>query len=191
MPIYIVRWPNLMASLVEAQDEEELVYRLDEVGDAGGCRWKEYHGPLWVDFELPVQAVMPSGNADRPWTMDEIEFDGTEKLISDPWHLESSLPEGDTTSEMSEAIRAFAFPALGEALRSSVGDEFNSEELKQAIREDTQPLLEYGWRLAQLRRRKDPEAALMQYMGTSVPFHWTGETGDDGGPQDDGDSHDE
>jgi hypothetical protein len=53
MPLYLVRWPDFRASLLKADDESELVHRLDEVDDPGGCKWTEYRGPLWVDFHLP------------------------------------------------------------------------------------------------------------------------------------------
>jgi hypothetical protein len=35
VPIYIVRWPNLSACLIRAYDEEDLIYRLDELADPG------------------------------------------------------------------------------------------------------------------------------------------------------------
>jgi hypothetical protein len=55
MPLYIVRWPHLQASLIEAEDDEDLVYKLDEVDDPGGCEWALYEGPVWIDFDLPLR----------------------------------------------------------------------------------------------------------------------------------------
>ena len=52
MPLYVVRWPNLSAALVRAEDEDELIDILDEEADPEGCRWQEYFGPLFLDFEL-------------------------------------------------------------------------------------------------------------------------------------------
>jgi hypothetical protein len=46
MPFYIVRWPHLQASLIWAQDEDDLVYQLDESGDPSGCKWEVYDGPV-------------------------------------------------------------------------------------------------------------------------------------------------
>jgi hypothetical protein len=54
MPLYIVRWPGFRASLVKAQNEEELVDVLDEVADPAGCKWAVYRGPLWIDFDIPL-----------------------------------------------------------------------------------------------------------------------------------------
>lgn len=36
MPIYLVRWPDLSASLVRAGSEEELLVTLDEVANPSG-----------------------------------------------------------------------------------------------------------------------------------------------------------
>ena len=58
MPFYIVRWPHLQASLIRAQDEDDLVYQLDESGDPRGCKWEVYDGPVWIDFELPVDVTI-------------------------------------------------------------------------------------------------------------------------------------
>ena len=57
MPIYIVRWPELCASLIKAKNEEDLIDKLDEVGDPGGCTWSEYQGPIWIEFDIPVKFV--------------------------------------------------------------------------------------------------------------------------------------
>ena len=53
MPLYLVRWPTLAASLVRAPDEGELLDILDEAADPGGCTYEVYRGPVWIDFEVP------------------------------------------------------------------------------------------------------------------------------------------
>jgi hypothetical protein len=40
--IYIVRWPDLSASLVQAEGEEHLLDILDQVGSADDCEWSIY-----------------------------------------------------------------------------------------------------------------------------------------------------
>src|SRR3989442_11196445 len=55
MPIYLVRWPDLSASLVQAQGEDELLDILDQVGNPDDCEWSIYNGPLFIDFRLPVE----------------------------------------------------------------------------------------------------------------------------------------
>jgi len=41
MPLYLVRWPTLTASLVQADDEDELLDILDQDDDPGGCTYPE------------------------------------------------------------------------------------------------------------------------------------------------------
>jgi hypothetical protein len=49
MPIYLVRWPDLSASLVRAQHEDDLIDTLDQVANPDGCEWAVYKGPLFID----------------------------------------------------------------------------------------------------------------------------------------------
>lgn len=58
MPLYLVRWPLLSASLIQAENEDELIQHLDEVGDPSVCTWEQYDGPLWIDFELPCEIAV-------------------------------------------------------------------------------------------------------------------------------------
>lgn len=39
MPLYLVRWPEMNASLVSARDEEDLLDTLDQVADSEGASW--------------------------------------------------------------------------------------------------------------------------------------------------------
>src|SRR5256712_11198212 len=55
MSIYLVRWPDLSASLVQADGEEHLLDILDQVGNPDDCEWNIYDGPLFIDFRLPVE----------------------------------------------------------------------------------------------------------------------------------------
>ena len=120
MPIYLVRWPDMSASLVQAEDRDDLVTRLDEVADPGGCTWEVFEGQLWVDFKLPVGLRVRDGIGDKPVSENEIELD-LAQLARDPWRMDLSVPDGDTGGEMEEAIRAGAFPNLHAVLDASGG----------------------------------------------------------------------
>jgi len=174
MPIYVVRWPEPMVSLVSARDEEELKFRLDEAADPGGCTWQIYKGPIWVDFELPVEVDVASReDKRRPLSPEDVKVDISE-LAREPWQLEPSDSLGaDTAHEMYERICRFAFPALQRALDDALGGDpeaIDREAVKAAVAEDMQPLLEYTWRQAQLEARDDPEAEIMRQLGVTVKF---------------------
>lgn len=174
MPVYIVRWPELVVSLVSARDEEELAYRLDEAADPGGCTWQVYKGPLWVDFKLPVEVdIGVREDKRRPLSPADVEVE-IDELERDPWQLVPSESQAaDTPGEMYERLRRFAFPALQRALDAAPdGDPeaIDLETVKAAVAEDLQPLFEYTWRQAQLEKRDDPEAELMRQMGVTMKF---------------------
>jgi hypothetical protein len=174
MPVYIVRWPEPLVSLVSARDEEELKYRLDEVADPGGCTWQVYKGPLWVDFELPVKInISARRDKRRPRSPEdvEVELDWHEHP---PWELIPAKPDaGDTSGEMYDRIQRFAFPALDRVITSAPDcglDALDPETVKAAVLDDMQPLLEYTWRQAQLEARDDPDAERMRQMGVTLKF---------------------
>ncbi|MDY0004854.1 MAG: hypothetical protein RBU30_26385 [Polyangia bacterium] len=174
MPIYVVRWPEPLVSLISARDEEELMYRLDEAADPGGCTWQVYKGPIWVDFELPVKIdIGDPKDKRRPLAPEDVEVD-VGGLAQNPWQLVPTDPQaGDTPHEMYDRIRRFAFPALQRILENPPDGDPESLDLdtvKAAVTEDLQPLLEYTWRQAQLEARDDPEAELMRQMGVTVKF---------------------
>lgn len=45
MPLYLVRWPGLVAAFINAADEDDLQDVLDEAANPEGCTWSEYDGP--------------------------------------------------------------------------------------------------------------------------------------------------
>ena len=63
MLIYLVRWPDLSASLVQAESEEHLLDILDQVGNPDDCEWSIYEGPLFIDFRLPVEWSVQDGRS--------------------------------------------------------------------------------------------------------------------------------
>lgn len=169
MPFYIVRWPHLQASLIRAQDEDDLVYQLDESGDPGGCKWEIYDGPVWIDFDLPVDITMEQKDRKRPITADELNIDTT-TMKKDPWCFDLAEPESSAASDMTRAIRQFAFPALHKLLESTDGEDVESEALNRAIGEDLKPLLEYEWRVGHINRGDDFNSFVMQQLGITAPL---------------------
>lgn len=104
MPLYLVRWPTLVASIVRAHDEDHLTDILDEVASPGDAVWTEYDGPLWVDVSLGVKAAVEG---------DACTLEGVEEAVQRPL-LGASLEaeESDTSDEMFHTIVAKAFPHL-------------------------------------------------------------------------------
>jgi hypothetical protein len=104
MPLYLVRWPTLVASIVQADDEDHLIDRLDEVASPTGAVWTEYRGPLWVD-------VSPGLEVDREH--DPARIDGAAEAAKAPLlgaRLEAEPSEH--TEEMFHTVLAKAFPHL-------------------------------------------------------------------------------
>jgi hypothetical protein len=111
MPLYVVRWPDLSASLVQAEGEEHLLDILDQVGNADDCEWSIYDGPLFIDFRLPVQwsveedpAAIP-GNPQRPVIGDIGELAGGNIIEA----MQLTLAEGDDGYETGAACFAWIF----------------------------------------------------------------------------------
>ena len=168
MPLYLVRWPLLKASIIRARDETELVDKLDEVGDPGGCTWQVYRGPLWIDFDVPIEFAPNYRDDRRPMSRDELGVRGVEKLHTNQDWVQSTIPTGsDTARGMSEKILGKAFPALSKVV---VNDEHSEAQLREALLDDLEPLIKYDWRQAQLGRRTDKEAEIMKLFGVSMPI---------------------
>ncbi len=178
MTLYIVRWPHLQASLIEAEDDEELVHKLDEVGDPGGCEWALYKGQVWIDFDLPVEITVDRKDKNRPITANDLEID-TSALRNEPWRLDLSAAQAESGSEMKDAVRQFAFPALNNVIDAMEEENVDAEALTAALDEDLKPLLEYEWRLAHVARRDDPVSHIMQELGITVPLPYM-KQGEDG-----------
>jgi len=102
------------------------------IGDPGGCKWEVYDGPIWIDFELPVDVTIEQKDRKRPITADELNIDTT-TLKKDPWRFDLTEPESSAASDMTRAIRRFAFPALHKLLQSTDGEDVESEALNRAI----------------------------------------------------------
>lgn len=175
MPLYLVRWPTLHASLVRARDEEELLDMLDEAADPGGCSYKVYRGPVWIDFALPFQIRDVTPDKQVPTTPSDFtvdpapEFDGElDSSILDP-----DFPGTHSAYEMCQNILRFAFPALFNHMKaveeaSIHGDdtppanERYPEALRAALVADLMPLVRDCQAWASLQGRDDVEAQMMK-----------------------------
>src|SRR5262245_8139788 len=92
MALFIARWPDGSAWLVDAESMAEVANILDEVSDPGACEVQPYEGPFAVELR-------PAKRRE-----DEAIFDFRETAAA------------DTTSEMQGAILKAAYPRLHAAL---------------------------------------------------------------------------
>ncbi len=166
MTLYLVRWPDLSCTLVTARDEDQLVYLLDEVRNPVGCRWTEYHGPLFIDFHLPVRITIDwPEQAGRPLSPDAVQIEDLD-LLAQREGIQAEVGEGDTAGEMLETIMRFAFPATAELYCDAFEEDLDESQLRDALRADLMLLAESSWRQAHAERtaRDDPLAKLAVEM---------------------------
>src|SRR5260370_2626287 len=82
MPIYLVRWPDLSASLVQADGEDHLLDILDQVGNPDDCEWNIYDGPLFIDFRLPVEWSIPDDRRGTPLAPTQVVLSDVGRIAS-------------------------------------------------------------------------------------------------------------
>jgi hypothetical protein len=165
MPLYLVRWANLSAALVNARDEDDLLDILDEVGDPSGAKWQVYRGPLHIELELPLDLEV-TGRDGRARTLDDVRVTGCpEQLQLDS--LSFGAANSDTGSEMLDAIWKFAFPHLFRAFEGSEGS-LSRERAQAAATQDLDVLVQAHWQIENLGRSPDPDAAIAAMAGTSL-----------------------
>ena len=176
MPLYLVRWPSLQASLVRARDEDELLTTLDEVGDPSGGTYQVYRGPLWVDLALPfkVRDVTPDkADATDPsdFTVDaESDFEIDHTYLN----LRPKQASSETADLTSEKMVQFAFPNFARFLKrrdDELGgaDEHPDEEpypeaLRAALVADLWPLVRHLQAQKAVSMQEGIEADMMRQM---------------------------
>lgn len=174
MPLYLVRWPTLHASLVRARDEDHLLTTLDEVADPGGCTYQVYRGPLWVDLELPfeIRDITP----EKPDATDPSDFtvDPTPAFELDrgPAILRPVQASSETADLMSSAMMQFAFPNLARYLRRRLDDDDGNDEpeehfpeaMRAALVADLWPLVHQLQAEKSVAEGEGIEADLMRQM---------------------------
>jgi hypothetical protein len=176
MALYLVRWPDLSCTLVTAHDERHLGYVLDEVGNPEGCRWTEYDGPVFIDFNLPVRVTVAWPEAvGRPLAPEAIQIEALDRLARREG-LEAEVGMGDTAGEMLESIMKFAFPATAAVYYEGPEEIVDQSQLREAVRADSMLLAESSWRQAhtEMMAKDDPLANLAVQMGAPMELakHW-------------------
>ena len=178
MPIYLVRWPDLTASLVRARDADDLLYILDQVANPEGCEWSVYGEPLFIDFRLPAEWSIRDRRPVKPVTPDQVVVEDIGPMANEQIVdvLDISLAEGDDGQDMGEAVLKKAFPILQAAIEKlQSSDEAEAREfilpeadLREALHAELVRMLKASWRKAQVARGTDPASMLAQYTDLPV-----------------------
>jgi hypothetical protein len=174
MPLYLVRWPDLSASLVRAENGEHLLDILDQEANPEGCEWSEYDGPLAINFQLPARWSIKDERPGEPTAPSQVIIEDVGPMI--PQHLVESLEVsragGDEGHDMCEAILEKAFPRLQAAAEQFRSSEEAAEadfllpeaDLRKALHAELARMLKATWRHAQVKRGADPISKLAQEM---------------------------
>lgn len=178
MPIYLVRWPDLSASLVRAVNEEHLLDILDQEANPEGCEWSVYDGPLAIDFRLPANWSIRDERPGEPVAPSQVVIEDVGPMACEHivGTLELSCAGGDDGHDMGEAILQKAFPVLqaaAEKFRSSdEAEEANfilpEADLRKALHAELARMLKASWRQAQVKRGTDPISKLAQDMDLPI-----------------------
>jgi hypothetical protein len=165
MPLYLVRWPGMSASLVSARDEEDLLDTLDQVDDSEGASWSVYRGPVWIDFDVPAKYRIDEKAPNEPLRPDEIVVEDVEKVEIGAFEL--STPGCDHGSEMHERITKLAFPRLHRVLYARE-EEPTEAEVKEAVHAELERLVNADWRRSARGKRTDLIGQIAEQMRAPV-----------------------
>ena len=178
MPIYLVRWPDLSASLVRADDEDHLLDILDQVANPEGCEWSVYEGPLFIDLRLAAEWSIRDERPGEPVSPDQIVVGDLGPMAKKPAveTFELSLAEGDDGHDTAVAILHKAFPTVHAAIERFHASDETAEpddvlpeaDLREALHAELARLLRASWRRAQLEKKTDPISRLAWEMDLPV-----------------------
>jgi hypothetical protein len=163
--LYLVRWRDFTAALVNAQDEDDLQDRLDELGDTTGVTWAPYDGPLHFEFKLPIDFEVKEPARSRADVMIKSVPDDLRAGI------EVAFAGTEASSAFVDALIASAFPNIWRAVERSQEKGFDytdKKQLKLAALKDLDAWLKARWQLEQRARSSDPDAQIAQQLGASV-----------------------
>ena len=174
MAMYLVRWPGLVAALVTAADEDDLIDILDETANPEGCTWSLYRGPVYVEFSLNAKVEIAESDKprERPLEPSEVGL-GDIAPILERDVMSAYVPEAETAARMVDAITKKAFPALHGVL-NPYRDALPEDEIRGALRDELSVLVQTSWKHQQTKRRPDQESRIAATMGTSprLVAHW-------------------
>jgi hypothetical protein len=171
MPLYLVRWPGLVAALVSATDEDDLIDILDETANPEGCTWSVYRGPVNIEFSINAENQIEEAEKprERPLEPEQIRL-GDVSRVCERDVMTAYIPlDSDTAYNMVEAITKKAFPAL-HAVVSQRGEELPEYAVRSALSKELDVLVQASWQHQQTKRRPDRDSRLAAMMGTS-PRH--------------------
>ena len=176
MPLYVVRWPNLSASFVQAEGDEDLLNILDQVGNADDCEWSLYRGPLFIDFRLPVAWNIRNDRFGVPLKPQQVVIGDVSGIRSIVEALQVSLAEGDDGYETGAELLRLAFPKLHAAIEKSYEAEepegleggLPEAKLRKALHAELERFIQASWRRAQLQNKSDAVSQLALEMDLSV-----------------------
>ena len=160
MPLYLVRWANVSAAIVHAEDEDELGMILDELGDPGAAMWEEYEGPLWIEFSPKWR------QRDGKFEIDDSDF-SEETGVSEVLH--ASVAATDTGEEMYRELAERLFPHLHAAIEQTLASGLEPDAVKARLGE---AFAAEQWQHELLeerdRRSRGDEPQLMRELGVSL-----------------------
>jgi len=178
MPIYLVRWPDLSASLVRAEAEDHLVEILDQVANPEGCEWSVYEGPLFIDLRLPAEYSIRDERPGEPISPDQIVVGDLGPMAKESVleTIELSLAGGDDGFDTGDAVLRKAFPSVHAAIERLHASEEGAEwegilpeaDLREALHAEIARLLRASWRRAQLEKKTDPISGIAREMDMPV-----------------------
>jgi len=167
MPLYVVRWPNLSCSLVKADDEDQVLYIIDELGDITGASISLYEGPVFLDFNLPTDKPYPiKENVEHaPLSSDDIEIGDVSRIAEGEFPVDFAAC--DTGTDMLHAIREAAFPHLHQVLEEH-WEEPNQEAVEEAIKTEALVAVQASWRETALWANGTEDEQIAALLGMPV-----------------------
>ena len=178
MPIYLVRWPDLSASLVQAEGEEHLLDVLDQVGNPDDCEWSIYEGPLFIDFRLPVEWSIQDDRRATPVAPQQAVIGDVGPMTTGNIveAMQLCLAGGDDGYETGAEVLRLAFPKLHAAIERFYegGEPLDREEvlpeaeLRKVLHAELDRFFRGTWRRAQLGKKTDAISRLARDMDLPV-----------------------
>jgi len=175
VPLYLVRWPGLVAALITAADEDDLVDILDETANPEGCTWSVYRGPVCIEFTLNAAVNIDEKDEprQRPLERDQIRIGDVSRICNRDTMTATIPGDSDTAYKMVESITRTAFPAV-HAVVDTPRETLPEAQVRAALQAELDVLVKSSWQHEQTKRRADPDSRIAATMGTSPRLiaHW-------------------